>query len=83
MSLKGIVVACLSGALTSGIGYVIWYVALRGLTATLAATVQLCVPVLAAFGGVMFLSEHLTIRLVLSSVLIIGGVGSILFLRAR
>jgi drug/metabolite transporter (DMT)-like permease len=83
VSLKGAVVACLSGALTSGIGYVIWYVALRGLSATLAATVQLCVPVLAAFGGVMFLSEQITSRLIFSSVLIIGGVGSILFVRSR
>jgi drug/metabolite transporter (DMT)-like permease len=83
VSLKGAVVACFSGALTSGIGYVVWYVALRGFSATLAATVQLCVPVLAAFGGVMFLSEQITSRLIFSSVLIIGGVGSILFVRSR
>jgi drug/metabolite transporter (DMT)-like permease len=83
VSLRGAVLAGLSGALTSGVGYVIWYVALRGLSATRAATVQLCVPVLAALGGVMFLSEQITTRLILSSVLIIGGVGSILFVRSR
>ena len=71
----GIVLAILSGALASGLGYVVWYAALRGLTRTRAATVQLSVPVLAALGGVLFLSEDVSLRLILSAVLILGGVG--------
>jgi drug/metabolite transporter (DMT)-like permease len=66
--------AILSGGLTSAIGYVIWYAALRNHSATSAALVQLLVPVLAALGGVVLLSEPLTMRLLLSSFLIIGGV---------
>ena len=75
LSSKGVVIAILSGAIASGLGYVIWYAALRELTATRAATVQLSVPVIAALGGVLFLAEGLTMRLILSSVLIMGGIG--------
>ncbi len=71
---NGIVLAVASGALTSGVGYVLWYRALKGLTTTQAAIVQLFVPVLAAFGGVVFLSEQVSLRLVVASVLILGGV---------
>jgi drug/metabolite transporter (DMT)-like permease len=71
---RGILLAVISGTAASGIGYVIWYAALRGLSSTRAAAVQLSVPVLAAFGGVIFLSERLTLRLVIASVLILGGV---------
>jgi drug/metabolite transporter (DMT)-like permease len=74
ISPEGVLLAVLSGALASGVGYVIWYAALRGLTATRAATVQLSVPVLAALGGVTLLSEEITLRLILSVVLILGGV---------
>jgi drug/metabolite transporter (DMT)-like permease len=73
-TLKGAFLAFLSGALTSGMGYVVWYAALRDLSATHAALLQLLVPVLAALGGVVLLSEQLSIRLVLSAVMIIGGV---------
>jgi len=66
--------ALASGALTSGLGYAVWYAALRGLTATRAAIVQLSVPPLAAAGGVLLLGEILTPRLVLASVLILGGI---------
>ena len=75
MSPKGALLAVLSGALASGLGYVAWYAALRGLTATRAATVQLSVPVLADLGGVVFLSEDISIRLLLSAAMILGGVG--------
>ncbi len=71
---RGVLLAILSGSLASGLGYVIWYTALRGLSSTHAATVQLSVPVLAAFGGVIFLAEVVTLRLMLASVLILGGV---------
>jgi drug/metabolite transporter (DMT)-like permease len=75
ISADGLIWAALSGSITSAMGYVIWYAALRGLTATLAATLQLSVPALAAFGGVVFLSEPVTLRLVLSAALILAGVG--------
>ncbi|MDQ3817505.1 MAG: DMT family transporter, partial [Acidobacteriota bacterium] len=75
LSSIGIVFAVLSGALTSGLGYVIWYAALKGLTATRAAMVQLAVPVLAAAGGVIILSERISLRLLLSAVMVLGGVG--------
>lgn len=71
---KGALLALLSGALASGIGYVIWYSALKYLTATRAATVQLAVPVLAAAGGVVFLSEQISMRLIVAAVLILGGI---------
>jgi drug/metabolite transporter (DMT)-like permease len=63
-----------SGALASGIGYAIWYTALSGLKATHAATVQLSVPVIAALGGIVFLGEPISMRLVLASIAILGGI---------
>jgi drug/metabolite transporter (DMT)-like permease len=83
VSRTGVVLAVLSGALASGVGYVVWYSALRGLTATRAATVQLAVPVLAAVGGVIFLSERISLRLLLAGVVILGGVALALTSRAR
>jgi len=71
---EGILLAILSGAITSGIGYTIWYMALGGLSDIRAAVVQLIVPVIAAFGGVLFANEALSMRLVLSSVIILGGI---------
>jgi drug/metabolite transporter (DMT)-like permease len=73
-SLEGIVLAILSGAVASGIGYTIWYTALGGLSATQAAVVQLSVPVIAALGGIVFLSEAITVRLTLSALMILGGI---------
>jgi drug/metabolite transporter (DMT)-like permease len=74
VSAEGFLWAALSGSLTSAVGYVLWYAALRGLSATLAATVQLSVPALAAAGGVVLLSEQLTWRLILAGALILTGV---------
>ncbi|MCY7294677.1 DMT family transporter [Alteromonas sp. a30] len=74
LSLEGIILAILSGAVTSGVGYTIWYMALRGLSAVQAAVVQLFVPVIAAFGGVIFAQEVLSMRLVTASLLILGGI---------
>jgi drug/metabolite transporter (DMT)-like permease len=71
----GFLWAALSGSVTSGIGYVLWYAALPNLTATRAATVQLAVPVLAAIAGVVVLSEAISFRLTLSAVAILGGIG--------
>jgi drug/metabolite transporter (DMT)-like permease len=80
---RGVVLATVSGAISSGIGYVIWYAALRGLSATRAATVQLSVPVIAAVGGILFLGELMTTRLLTAAVLILGGVGTALAARRR
>jgi drug/metabolite transporter (DMT)-like permease len=71
---EGIVLALLSGGITSGIGYTIWYIALRGLTSTQAAVIQLSVPVIAAMGGVLFVSEALTFRLIISTGIVLGGI---------
>lgn len=70
--------AVLSGALASGIGYAIWYTALPALKATNAATVQLSVPVIAALGGIVFLDEAVTLRLVLASIAILGGIALVI-----
>lgn len=75
LSFRGVALAVASGAVASGMGYVIWYDALRGLSATRAASVQLSVPALAAAGGLVFLGEPVTLRLALSALLILGGVG--------
>jgi drug/metabolite transporter (DMT)-like permease len=75
---RGVILAGVSGALTSGIGYVVWYAALRGLTATRAATVQLTVPIIAAAGGVLFMSESVSLRLAVATAAILGGVGMVL-----
>lgn len=74
----GIAYAVASGALASGLGYAIWYTALPGLKATKAATVQLSVPVIAALGGVAFLGEAITLRLMLASVAILGGIALVI-----
>lgn len=79
---KGFILALISGIVTSGMGYVLWYKALRSLTITQASLIQLTVPVIAAFGGVAFLSEQLSIRLITASALILGGV-TIAILKSR
>ena len=83
ISSSGVTYAVLSGALASGVGYVIWYAALRGLTTTRAATVQLTVPVIAAWSGVVFLAEHVSERLVVAGVLILGGIALAVSNRGR
>ncbi|HEX6364096.1 MAG TPA: DMT family transporter [Albitalea sp.] len=83
VSPDGVALAIASGAITSGVGYVIWYAALRGLTALRAAAVQLSVPPLAAFGGVLLLDEAITPRLLGASVAILGGIGLVLAERQR
>ena len=70
----GVGYAVLSGALASGVGYVIWYTALPSLKAASAATVQLSVPVLAAAGGILLLGEPLTLRFLLASIAVLGGI---------
>jgi drug/metabolite transporter (DMT)-like permease len=72
-----------SGALASGIGYTIWYAALPALKATQAATVQLSVPVIAALGGIIFLGEPTNLRLVMTSMAILGGIALVMFQKQR
>lgn len=74
LTMEGFLLAVLSGAIASGLGYAIWYTVLGSISATVAAVVQLLVPVLAAFGGVMFVAEELTLRLMVSGLFILGGV---------
>ncbi len=74
LNLAGISYAIISGAVTSGLGYVIWYSALPGLKSASAATVQLSVPVLAATGGILLLGEPITLRYILASVTVLGGI---------
>jgi len=79
----GVVLAITSGAVTSGIGYVIWYAALKGLSAIRAASVQLSVPLIASFGAVLFLAEPLTPRLAAASAAILGGIALVLASRTQ
>ena len=71
----GILIAVVSGAMTSGLGYVIWYSVVKQLSASRAGIAQLSVPAIAAIGGVLFLSEPITLRFALSTLAILGGVG--------
>ena len=79
----GVGYAIASGALASGLGYALWYAALPSLKATTAATLQLSVPPLAAFGGVLFLDEAISTRLIFASLAILGGIGLVLWQRRR
>ena len=70
----GMIFAILSGAITSAVGYALWYLVLKDISVTQAAVVQLLVPILAALGGVLFVSEPISIRLIISSLLVLGGI---------
>ncbi|PPQ39695.1 EamA-like transporter family protein [Rhodoblastus acidophilus] len=80
---QGLLLALLSGAAASGLGYALWYAALRGLTAAQGATVQLSAPVLAALGGAALLGETPGLRLVGASALVLGGVALVIAARRR
>jgi len=71
---QGIFLAITSGALASGVGYVLWYAALAGLSGSLAAAVQLLVPMLAALGGVLWMGESITSHFILAAAMILGGI---------
>jgi drug/metabolite transporter (DMT)-like permease len=79
----GVGYAIASGAIASGMGYALWYSVLPALKATTAATVQLSVPAIAAFGGIVFLGESLTLRLTLASSAILGGIALVILYRAK
>jgi len=80
---EGVIPAIFSGALASGVGYVIWYAALPHLSSITAASVQLSVPVIAAFGGTVFVSEAITARLVIASICILGGIALVIAANTR
>ena len=80
---KGAVWASFSGAVTSRVGYVLWYQALKHLTATRAAVVQLCVPLIAVLGGTVVLDEPLTLRLIVPALMIVFGVSAHLLGKRR
>ena len=80
---SGVIYALLSGAVTSGVGYFIWYAALAGLKSFQAASVQLSVPIIAALAGVVLLGEALSLRLIFSSIAVLGGIALILCARQR
>lgn len=71
---RGIVLAAVSGGLASGLGYAVWYMALAGLSSSRAAVVQLLVPIIASLGGVIFAGELLSMRLIISLLLVLGGI---------
>jgi len=79
VSPRGLILAAASGGITSGLGYAIWYRALRGLTATRAAILQLSVPVIAAAGAVVILHESVNPRLAVSAAAVLGGLGLVLW----
>lgn len=74
LTMRGFLLAFFSGAVTSGVGYILWYGALQGLTRTRAASVQLAVPVIAAFAAALFLGESVSLRLIVASAAILGGI---------
>lgn len=82
VSTRGVVLAILSGAVASGVGYSVWYAALKHHTVTRAAVLQLSVPIIAAAGGLLLLAETASIRLLIASALIIGGIGLTLIYRS-
>ncbi|MHC0053751.1 DMT family transporter [Actibacterium sp. D379-3] len=82
VSVRGAVLAVLSGAVTSGLGYALWYAVLPRLGAARAAVAQLTVPVIALAGGMVFLDEALTLRFAVASALVLGGVALSLVRRA-
>jgi drug/metabolite transporter (DMT)-like permease len=78
LDLLGVVYAVISGAITSGVGYAIWYHVVPALKATSAASLQLSVPAIAALGGILFLGESLTTRFILALLAILGGIALVI-----
>lgn len=76
---QGVILALVSGAGTSALGYAIWYFALNGLSSVQAGVVQLSVPVITSLGGIIWLQEVLTLELIASQLMILGGIALVLF----
>ena len=79
ITFEGALLAMLSGEIASRIGYAIWYRALKGLDSTEASVVQLSVPLIAAIGGYLFANDQITVRLIISATLILGGILLVIF----
>lgn len=75
ITFDGVVLACISGVVTSGLGYALWYAVLPRLASSTAAVAQLSVPIFAALGGMAFMSEDLTLRSVIAALVVLGGIG--------
>lgn len=75
ITFDGVVLACISGVVTSGLGYALWYAVLPRLASSTAAVAQLSVPIFAALGGMAFMSEDLTLRFVIAALVVLGGIG--------
>lgn len=74
----GVFLACFSGAVTSGLGYAIWYSVLPGLSVTLASVLQLSVPILGALGGVILLNEEPSARLLVCTLFVLSGIWGVI-----
>lgn len=83
LDMAGVLYAMASGGIASGLGYAIWYAVLPELKGAIAATVQLSVPLIAALGGIVFLGETLTVRFVLASLAILGGIALVVLSRTQ
>jgi drug/metabolite transporter (DMT)-like permease len=83
LSTQGVVLAILSGALASGVGYALWYQALRGLSANHAAVLQLSVPVIAAVGGVIFVGEKISLHLIICASIILFGIALVILAKTK
>jgi drug/metabolite transporter (DMT)-like permease len=82
LDITGVWYAIASGAIASGLGYATWYTVLPALKATSAATIQLSVPVIAALGGIVLLGEPLTLRFLVASAAILGGIALVILNKA-
>ncbi|GGW97261.1 hypothetical protein GCM10007391_34180 [Alteromonas halophila] len=80
---EGVLLAIASGTLASALGYAIWYLVLPSLTASIAATLQLSVPVIAAIAGWAFLSEPISVRMLVASITVLGGIALVIHFRRR
>lgn len=83
LDVAGVMYGITSGAITSGLGYAVWYTALGGLSSTQASTAQLTVPAIAASGGAIFLTEPITWHLIVSSIAILGGAAVVILDKQR
>ena len=83
LTLVGCFLACIAGAITSGLGYALWYRALAGLSVSMASLLQLSVPILAALAGLIFIGELLSQRLIISSLLVLGGIALLIVFKQR
>jgi drug/metabolite transporter (DMT)-like permease len=79
----GVLLAALSGAVASGLGYAVWYRVLPKLNHSVAAVSQLSVPLIAAIGGLIWMAEVFTSRLLISSILVLGGIGVVIYAKNK